>query len=252
MKSKIRRLAAKLIGRILSRYSRSGALKGFSPLDIRGLRISYSQLGEDLVIADLLRAKGISNGVYVDIGAYHPIFYSNTRLLYLRGWRGINIDMDESKISDFRRQRPTDENVVAAVSATHSMLLKLEYESAAENRVIELESEDKLSPHGQFPISEESVSATPLADILSESIFSFESVEVLDIDCEGHDFQVLQGVDFNKIRPAVVCVEALDPTEFQRITSYMSDRAYSTHAQIGVTCIFSRNDGSSTKTSSES
>lgn len=34
----------------------------------------------------------VYNGFYVDIGAYDPIFASNTLNLYTMGWDGINIE----------------------------------------------------------------------------------------------------------------------------------------------------------------
>ena len=53
-------------------------------------RYSFSQEGEDLLIDRMF--DGQSVGFYVDVGAHHPTRFSNTYLLYLRGWRGINID----------------------------------------------------------------------------------------------------------------------------------------------------------------
>lgn len=32
------------------------------------------------------------DGIYVDVGAFHPTKFSNTHLFYLNGWRGINIE----------------------------------------------------------------------------------------------------------------------------------------------------------------
>ena len=53
-------------------------------------RISYSQFGEDLWLADYFSDK--RDGFYVDVGAFDPANVSNTLLLYRRGWRGINIE----------------------------------------------------------------------------------------------------------------------------------------------------------------
>jgi hypothetical protein len=50
----------------------------------------YSQEGEDLIASRLFPNQ--STGFYVDIGAHHPTRFSNTYLLYTKGWRGINID----------------------------------------------------------------------------------------------------------------------------------------------------------------
>ena len=50
---------------------------------------SYAQEGEDLLLERILGKQG--KGFYVDVGAHHPVRFSNTFLFYKRGWRGINI-----------------------------------------------------------------------------------------------------------------------------------------------------------------
>ena len=60
----------------------------------RGTFRSYSQFGEDALVNSLFRNK--KYGIYVDVGAYHPILYSNTYALYRRGWRGFAIDPNPS------------------------------------------------------------------------------------------------------------------------------------------------------------
>ena len=51
------------------------------------LAISYSQFGEDTLIAEFLSANTLVNRpkFYVDIGAYHPSRFSNTKLLRFLG-----------------------------------------------------------------------------------------------------------------------------------------------------------------------
>src|ERR1022692_1173497 len=63
---------------------------------------SYSQYGEDLIIlaalpmiweATRLRFPEISQtGTFLDIGAWHPTIFSNTRALIERGWSGVIIE----------------------------------------------------------------------------------------------------------------------------------------------------------------
>ncbi|WP_236263975.1 hypothetical protein, partial [Dysgonomonas sp. Marseille-P4677] len=48
--------------------------------------ISFSQEGEDLVINRFLENKPM--GFYIDIGAHHPLRFSNTYKFYLKGWYG--------------------------------------------------------------------------------------------------------------------------------------------------------------------
>src|SRR5256885_155804 len=58
--------------------------------DVLGRQIAYAHWGEDLVVSFLLDNK--RDGFYVDVGCYHPTLFSNTKLLFDAGWRGINID----------------------------------------------------------------------------------------------------------------------------------------------------------------
>src|SRR6056300_393935 len=77
-------------------------------------RNMYSQCGEDLFINKFF--KNIHEGRYVDLGAYNPIKYNNTFLLYQRGWTGINIDLNQTSIDLFKLVRKKDHNVFAAIS----------------------------------------------------------------------------------------------------------------------------------------
>ena len=53
------------------------------------INYSYSQEGEDMILKEsYLKIKV----VFIDVGAHHPKRFSNTYLLYRKGWKGINID----------------------------------------------------------------------------------------------------------------------------------------------------------------
>src|SRR4051794_7331012 len=70
-------------------------------------RLHFSQFGEDIIIATLLRKH--PPGFYADIGAHAAFRLSNTALLYHEhGWRGINVDLDERAIRELDAERPRD------------------------------------------------------------------------------------------------------------------------------------------------
>ena len=77
-------------------------------------RNSYSQWGEDKFISKFFENKSL--GFYVDIGCFHPIRYSNTCLLFNKGWNGINIDLNPMSIELFNIIRPKDYNLCEAIS----------------------------------------------------------------------------------------------------------------------------------------
>jgi hypothetical protein len=86
--------------------------------EFRFCRIGFSQFGEDLAVTRWLDEKlGNVPKIYVDAGCFHPIHCSNTLLLHERGWQGVNIDMSHQKLEAFRKLRPRDFNVAAALSS---------------------------------------------------------------------------------------------------------------------------------------
>src|SRR5688500_4139273 len=80
----------------------------------RNRQRGYAQEGEDLILQLMLAWR--ANGFYVDVGAHHPQFDSNTYLFYKRGWSGINIDAMPNSMKLFNRLRPRDINLELAIS----------------------------------------------------------------------------------------------------------------------------------------
>ena len=72
---------------------------------------SYSQCGEDLLVQYIFNLRGIQKPSYIDIGANHPYFLSNTALFYEKGSRGINIEANPQLAENFKTHRPEDINL---------------------------------------------------------------------------------------------------------------------------------------------
>lgn len=160
----------------------------------------YSQFGEDAVLRARIRKDA---GFYVDVGCWHPIKFSNTWLLYLRGWRGVNIDLGETKIRSFNLARKGDCNIVAAVSHTEQdVLVEADKDFSVGEQIL---------PAGQAPAGgshkQRVMRARRLTDILNETKYKGRSIDLLNIDAEGHDFYVLKGLDFEVYKPALILVE---------------------------------------------
>ncbi|MEI6442976.1 MAG: FkbM family methyltransferase [Nostocales cyanobacterium ELA583] len=169
--------------------------------------ISFSQFGEDLIIIRFLRTLDPSTGIYIDCGAFDPITISNTLLLHKKGYKGINIDIDQDKIDKFNRYRPNDYNILAALSNSKQKLKLLKYYGRATNRIISLESVETNSIIGEQPIQEEIIETSLLTEIIDSSPFSDQEIHYLNVDCEGHDLNVLMGLDFSRYTPKLISVE---------------------------------------------
>lgn len=101
---------------------------------IRGwTKAVYAQDGDDIILSQLFSST--SNGFFVDVGAHHPFRFSNTYLLYKKGWNGINIDPNAESISLLNRYRSRDKNIQIAVSEVNEKVWYFSFKESALNYV---------------------------------------------------------------------------------------------------------------------
>jgi FkbM family methyltransferase len=167
--------------------------------------LSFSQEGEDLILARLLA--GAPPSRFVDVGAHHPTRFSNTYLLYLRGWTGINVDPTPGSMKRFRRQRPNDTNLEIAISGSSGRRSFFMFDEPALNTFDEDVAIDRVD-HGYVIVRTVEVETEPLSAVLACHLVDESEVGFLTIDTEGHDFEVLGSVDWSVFRPRIVCVES--------------------------------------------
>ena len=182
-------------------------------------RKTYSQSGEDIFIEAYMKRHNIKNGKYVDVGAFHPIKYSNTCLLFNKGWSGINIDLNPTSIDYFKILRPKDKNVCCAISNKekktrifiNNIFSPLNTISRKHASRFNFDSKNEL----QF-----FTKSRKFNNIVKKK-FNF-----LNIDIEGLDYQVLKSINFNKYRPNLICIEILDKKKLKDIKRYLNKFEY--------------------------
>lgn len=69
---------------------------------MRHMSDEYSQFGEDGIIAEILRIIGAKNSWCFEAGAWDGKYLSNTHALMQRGWSGVFIEGNSSKMVDLR------------------------------------------------------------------------------------------------------------------------------------------------------
>lgn len=186
---------------------------------------SFSQFGEDRVLEQLF--EGRSTGFYVDVGAYDPFHASNTCLLYRRGWRGINLEPDPHAKALIELHRPRDTTLPYAVSDVEGpvvFLLKGSFSGIADAR-------HQWGTDGE-PVTVES---RRLSTILDEHVPPGIAVDLLDVDCEGHDLDVLRSNDWERWRPAVILAEWHEGVD---VSKYLVSAGYELYVRLGPTGIF--------------
>jgi len=182
----------------------------------------YAQFGEDVVLLELF--KDISHGRYVDVGAHHPYRYSNTYLLYKKGWHGVNIDPNPHTIQLFNEARPGDKNICCGVGRA-GMLTYYRFSDPAVNTFKKEEAEKWKGKSFLKFLGTTNVEVKPLSALVEGPI------DLLSIDAEGMDLEVLQSYDW-KNYPKVIVIEGDESKQF------LIQRGYNLHAERGASRIF--------------
>ncbi len=167
---------------------------------------SFAQNFEDVLLNRIF--KNTVDGFYVDVGACHPNFDSVTRLFYERGWMGLNLDPSTYYQQLLTKHRPRDINLKLAASSTQG---ELEFYEVTGTGYSALSSDavERAERTGAKVIKSK-VSVDKLSNILDQYAANI-SIDFLKIDVEGHERDVIAGLDFTRHRPKLILVEAVHP-----------------------------------------
>lgn len=199
-------------------------------------KLSYSRAGEDLWIDDYFRSK--ATGYYVDVGAYHPVDYSNTFKFYLKGWRGINIDPNQEVIELFDQIRPRDQNFNFAISDIRGPIdYFMNKWDPSMNTISPGFARETSSLYG-FDIAEKrTVERRRLDEVLEAVRDKLPKIDFLNVDVEGHDLEVLQSNDWDRFRPTIVLAEinaGLGQVKDSAVSKLLFDKGYSLTAYTSI------------------
>jgi len=184
---------------------------------------SFAQKGEDFVIDKLLGNK--KKGFYVDVGAYDPCRFSNTKRFYSKGWRGINIEPNQEGYKRFLKNRSRDINLNLGVGKKSGFMVfyKMFPPTLSSFSLKEIKQYQKK---GYKLVKKLRIPVSTLFSILSKYAKN-KKIDFISIDTEGFDLAVLEGNDWNKFRPRIVCIET------SRRISENSDNKLSFLKEIG-------------------
>jgi FkbM family methyltransferase len=172
-------------------------------------KVAYALWGEDQILDWVFQNR--PDGFYVDVGAYHPALHSNTKLLYDRGWSGINIDCNPTMIGYYADARPRDISLnVAAGAAEGPVKVYLFHEWASSNTVSRAWADATSRVQSVSVQREIEVPGYPLRTLLERHLPPGRTVDLLNVDVETVDLEVLQSNDWKRFRPLVVAIEDIE------------------------------------------
>jgi FkbM family methyltransferase len=211
----------------------------------RGTRISYAQAGEDLIIRIIFDAIGVEKPSYIDIGAHHPYYFSNTALFYLSDSQGVNIEADPELFKRFVNLRTRDINLNSGVLAKRDSdtLLFHVLSNPTLNTFSKTEAENSIREAGIRILKEIPVPVMTLNEIIQQYCDG-DFPDFLSLDIEGMDLEVLKSIDFSNSVPTVICVESVSFSESgrgvknKRIGEFLSQKGYFLYADTHINSIF--------------
>jgi FkbM family methyltransferase len=149
-------------------------------------------------------------GKYIDVGAGQPVRGSNTYYFYKKGWTGHLFEPIQSNIdllNFFRKRDLKYRKLIGEINSKSEFyeFVPTEYsttiKSIAEDLMAQGKKLRKVYELESIRLSDTNIELSPLEP-------SF-----ISIDVEGADLQVLNSIDWSRIKPRVVCIEEASETK---------------------------------------
>jgi FkbM family methyltransferase len=182
------------------------------------------------------------NGVFVDVGAYHPIYLSNSFYFENKNFTVICVEANPRMAALLRTLR---KNVIEAAASDKSGDIvdfqivngrwdEFGYGGSGMHTYEGIRGQ--TTPNNASKIENIKVITKTLNDILLD--MGILEIDALSIDVEGHELNVLNGLDLEKHKPKVCCIENYFKDEW--LNKYMSERGYRFEKRLHVDDFFVR------------
>lgn len=201
----------------------------------QGAAISFSQSDEDMILRHFFMSN--RKDFFVDIGAHHPVRFSNTFHFYLSGWRGINIDPLPGSMAIFNKMFPKDINLEIALGRFGEAVYHI-FEEGCYN-TFDTEVAKHLVENNVSPLVSKRTLKKHRLDEIFEKHLSSNVVHLLSIDAEGVDVEILETNNWSKFRTKYLCAEAhaTDPHKPMNPRRILEDNGYHVIARAGFSVI---------------
>jgi FkbM family methyltransferase len=201
-----------------------------------------SQYGQDHYIWEHLLGARNEGGVFVDIGAYDGVTFSNTAFFErVLGWTGLLIEPNPIAFGELKQQRNADaancgvapeECVLEFLQCNgYGSMLSCFPDFASPEHLKRVE--EAQGEHG-FEIERFAIPVKPIAKILEEH--EITRADLLSLDVEGMEISVLESFPFTTVPVRICVVEANAPGP--ALERLMESRGFVLVAIIGTDHVY--------------
>ena len=157
---------------------------------------------EIIVNKYLNKDPNIEKGIYIDIGAGHPIKINNTYYYYTKGWNGLLVEPYKAYHNAIKELRPKD---------IFEPIIITDYNGTAEMcglTTVGTEAGDRFKADPAYK-SEIYFAQCMTIDTLIQKYPQFSQPDYLSMDIEANEEKALSKCNFEIFKPQVICIEFL-------------------------------------------
>jgi FkbM family methyltransferase len=199
---------------------------------------SYSQHGEDFMLCNLIELLEIPKAKWLEFGSHHPEIDSNTKLLYERGHRGVNVEANPNLFKAFEDRRPEDINLNFGVGVNSGNLPFYMVDDTSGLNSFKREELERINIPIVKTMELPVVTANYIVSNYCDNVFP----ELLFTDVEGLDYDIIESCDFTLFgKPRIICTE-IRPWEAYRVKKLLEDRGYFVYCRMTANLIFLLNE----------
>jgi len=143
-------------------------------------------------------------GRVLEIGAYHPITFSNSKALIDKGWEAVLVEPSAKclpAIKEYYKDSKTVQIVPYAIGVTNSPM-KFYDSAGAVATALEFH-------YNKWRVAQLDYEETQVPCITWERFYSIYpgKFEFISIDTEGMDYSILSQIDLDKTETELICIE---------------------------------------------
>lgn len=207
-------------------------------------KVSYAQSGEDIVIEFIFDTLQTPVNSYLDIGAHHATYLSNSYYFYKKGVVGVCVEPDPVLCEAIKQVRPNDICLQVGIGSgarKKAPFYIMDPPTLNTFSKKEAETYEQYYPWTKI-VKETSIKLVSVNTILGK--YFNKGLDILSVDTEGMDLEIIKNIDFNKYHPRVICVETATYTgkhslsKNKELISYLLARDYFVYADTFVNTIF--------------
>lgn len=169
---------------------------------------TYSQSGEDSIVAFIANGLGIYPPSYIDIGAYDPFSMSNTARFYMDGARGLNIEPNPEVFPRLASARNEDVNLNIGIAPQSGVLTYYMMDAPTLNTFSEAEAMKNVEQWGRKIVTRLEIPVDTIDNVVNTHCNGCYP-DFLNLDVEDGEIPILKTICASPCKPKILCIETL-------------------------------------------